>query len=92
MSEKDSSRDRLAAGEVTCEALFAFLLEYLAGELPAARARAFEEHLALCRSCVAYLETYRTTIALARAAERAPELDPAALPAELVTAILAARE
>lgn len=76
---------------VTCEELHAFLDDYLAGELPAERRAEFERHLARCRSCAAYLDGYRATIALARAAHRELELDPAGVPRELVAAILAAR-
>lgn len=91
MREPDIDRDRLAHGRVTCEALIGFLLDYLEGELPAERAQEFEAHLGRCRSCVAYLETYRRTIELARAAERAGEAEPPTMPPELVAAILAAR-
>jgi len=76
---------------VTCEELHAFLDDYVAGALPAERREEFERHLARCRSCAAYLEGYRATVALARAAHRELELDPAGVPRELVAAILAAR-
>jgi anti-sigma factor RsiW len=76
---------------ITCEELHAFLDDYLAGELPAERHDEFGRHLARCRSCAAYLESYRATVALARAAHRELELDPAGVPPELVAAILAAR-
>ena len=76
---------------VSCEEVHAFLAEYLAGELAAARRAEFERHLARCRSCAAYLESYRTTIELARESALGFEIDPAAIPRDLVTAILAAR-
>lgn len=55
--------------EATCRDVIDFLMDYLEGELAPARRRAFEEHLAECPSCVAYLATYRSTIELARGAE-----------------------
>jgi anti-sigma factor RsiW len=57
--------------EATCREVIDFLLDYLEGELDADRRRAFERHLAECPSCVAYLDSYRATIELARGAERA---------------------
>lgn len=91
MNELDFDRERLGEGKVTCEALISFLLEYLAGELSAERQGQFEAHLSRCRSCVAYLESYRKTIELARSSERDPERETPAMPKELVAAILAAR-
>lgn len=83
-----------AGGEelLTCEEVITFLREYLEQELDAAEAREFERHLVRCRSCVAYLDTYRETILLARGAwwEELPGAPPE-LGAELVRAILAAR-
>jgi anti-sigma factor RsiW len=76
--------------EATCREVIGFLLEYLSGELPPERERAFEEHLAECPSCVAYLQTYRSTIRLARET-LAPSGTPEELPRELLQAILAAR-
>lgn len=77
---------------MTCRELVEFLGEYLDDALAAdARAR-FEQHLAACADCAAYLEAYRTTIALGRAAFTHPD-DPVpdGVPEDLVQAILAAR-
>lgn len=67
-----------------------FLMAYLDRELPLAQRLKFEAHLALCRSCRAYLDQYRKTVEIAREAMKA---EPAgALPAppeDLVKAILA---
>lgn len=71
---------------VTCKELIGFLDDYVAGEVAAPRVELFERHLSRCPSCRAYLETYRTTITLARSA--AP--DATTLPPELLTAILSA--
>ena len=64
-----------------------FLGDYLEGSLPAGTRGDFEHHLDVCPSCVAYLQTYRTTIAMTAAAGRAPGVDD--VPEELVRAILA---
>ncbi len=78
---------------ITCQELITFLLEYLARELDPDETAAFERHLALCPSCVAYLETYRKTILLGRGVVRHEEelAPPPQLGDELVRAILAAR-
>jgi anti-sigma factor RsiW len=77
--------------EATCREVIGFLLEYLSGDLPPERERAFEEHLAECPSCVAYLRTYRTTVRMAREA-MVTAGPPEELPRELLQAILAARD
>ena len=64
-----------------------FLTGYLEGSLDEAARADFEHHLDVCPSCVAYLQTYRTTIAMTAAAGRTPQLED--VPEELVQAILA---
>jgi anti-sigma factor (TIGR02949 family) len=76
---------------VTCEELIEFLHAYLDGELAEDRRRLFERHLERCPSCVAYLDSYRRTIALARDSAAPGDPEPPELPEELVQAILAAR-
>jgi anti-sigma factor RsiW len=77
---------------ITCRELIEFLHLYLDGELPPERAAEFERHLTVCDSCVNYLATYRTTIALGK--EACDDLNSpvgAEVPGDLVAAILAAR-
>lgn len=76
---------------LTCQEVITFLFEYLAGEISEERARDFERHLAICPSCVAYLESYRDTIRLGRESVRGIDERPAELAAELMRAILASR-
>jgi anti-sigma factor RsiW len=77
---------------VTCRELVDFLLEYLSGTLSAAEQAAFEEHLADCPDCVAYLSTYQQTIQRSKAIAFQPDVPaPDDAPEELVHAILAAR-
>jgi anti-sigma factor RsiW len=75
--------------ELSCQELVAFLDAYLAGELPPARREVFDWHLAVCTDCRNYLDSYRRTIELGREALRGS--GEAAIPTELIQAILAAR-
>lgn len=72
-----------------CEELISFLADYLDGLLAPEIAATFESHLEGCRSCRAYLATYRETIRMARNAVSAPELNVNEAPEELIAAILA---
>ena len=77
---------------MTCKDFIDFLHEYLSEELPQAQQVRFEEHLAICVSCVAYLSNYRDTMKLAKGAYSDPEGPlPDEVPDELVAAILSAR-
>lgn len=75
---------------MTCKELIEFLYRYVDGELPDAQRAEFDRHMAMCGPCKRYLETYRETIRLSRAAmccgEEAPKM-----PEEMVQAILRAR-
>lgn len=77
---------------MTCREVIDFLMSYLDGDLPAASRAEFERHLAVCKSCVAYLESYRQTVALCHAVQTATETSdpPQPLPPELVAAISSA--
>lgn len=70
---------------IVCREVIAFLDDYVAETLTAERRAEFDRHLIICRSCVAYLESYRETIRMAKAAPPAIE----DVPPELITAILA---
>ncbi len=76
---------------MTCrEHIEQFLCDYVNGELPREQAAAFERHIACCKPCMLYLDSYRKTIAAERACcchVKNPEL--AAVPEELVKAIMA---
>lgn len=82
----------MSAPRLTCRELVEFLDDYTDGRLPGARREAFDAHLSGCPACAAYLRTYRDAVALGRASLRASDEDvPAAIPEQLVQAILAAR-
>jgi len=77
---------------VTCRDFAEFLADYLADELPPEVRNAFDDHLAHCPSCVIYLNTYRDTLVLAKAALEGPHAPlPDDVPEDLVRAIVAAR-
>lgn len=74
---------------MTCREVADFLADYLEGELEAPVHSAFAEHLDACPECVDYLNSYRHTIALAKALRaQAGEASPESVPPELVRAIL----
>jgi anti-sigma factor RsiW len=69
-----------------------FLSGYVQGELPEPQREVFEQHLIDCPPCREYLDSYRMTIDACRVAcchKKNPEL--AAIPNQLIKAILAAR-
>jgi anti-sigma factor RsiW len=68
-----------------------FLMDYVDGTLPPDTLADFEHHLDVCASCVAYLRTYRETIAMAAVAGTAPRMDVQDVPEELVKVILQVR-
>ena len=66
------------AGEtINCREFVELVTDYLEGRLPAVDRERFEDHLALCPGCQAYMEQMRATL---RALGRIPEesLSPAA--------------
>jgi anti-sigma factor RsiW len=76
-----------------CREAIAFLLDYLSNELSAEQRREFEEHLAECPACQAYLQTYQQTIRLGKLVMAEPDaLAAGQVPEDLVRAILAARQ
>jgi anti-sigma factor RsiW len=50
---------------MSCEELVELITEYLEGALPETRKEAFEEHIAICPPCRAYLAEIRKTVAAA---------------------------
>ncbi|MFK7855019.1 MAG: anti-sigma factor [Granulosicoccus sp.] len=76
--------------DLSCSEIIEFLDDYTDKKLPADRYALFEEHLAVCSDCVAYLASYRRTIALTHDVKTLESVADNA-PADLVEAILAAR-
>ena len=78
---------------IPCSEVLEFLWAYVSGELPPERAHEFDRHLSVCPSCVAYLDSYRKTIALSRESFQPDAREPGEedLPEDLIQAVLAAR-
>ena len=82
----------MAVRELTCREVADFLMAYDDGELAPAERTAFDAHLAVCPDCVAYLQSYRATVALGRRAFADEDAAAAeVVPEEVVAAVLAAR-
>jgi anti-sigma factor RsiW len=78
---------------VTCREFVEFLDDYLSGSLPEVERNSFNDHLAQCPSCVAYMRTYRASVRLGRAAlTRSDDSVSGKAPERLIQAILAARQ
>jgi anti-sigma factor RsiW len=75
---------------MTCREILDFLMDYLDGSLSPAQRAVFEEHLAVCPACVAYLHSYQKTVKLGKSLATADQNDD--VPEDLVQAILAARK
>jgi len=75
---------------MTCRELYGFLDEFLEGRLDALTRQNFERHLERCAAFRNYLATYRSTLNVARDAERADAPARTEAPEALVQAILAA--
>jgi anti-sigma factor RsiW len=74
---------------ITCRELIDFIIEYVDGHLENTARHDFERHLGVCPSCRAYLDSYRKTMALTRAAASDERVDD--VPEALVRTILDAR-
>lgn len=78
---------------MTCREFAEFIAEYLADGLPAPQRDDFARHLARCSNCARYLDQYRRTIELGRAAFADEEsMLPSDVPDDLIAAILRARK
>lgn len=83
---------RVMGPMITCRELVEFLWRYVEDDLTPEERKTFDRHLSMCRSCRAYLDSYRKTIELGQ--EAFTDLDAAVpddVPDELVNGILAAR-
>ena len=78
---------------LTCREFIEFLMEFIDCELEPARHKLFLKHLAGCRDCAAYLDSYRATVALGRRVCSEPDkaVGEDEVPEKLIRSILAAR-
>jgi anti-sigma factor RsiW len=80
------------AAVVTCREFADFIGDYLTGELPLDVRARFDHHLELCVNCQRYMTSYEETVKLGQGAFSDDSAAvPAAVPQELIDAILAAR-
>ena len=86
-----ASWHRKTGAMMTCQELLDFLMSYLDDELPTGQRAEFDRHLGVCPACVAYLDSYRRTIALAGRLAAHESAVAAEVPEPLISAILAAR-
>ena len=62
------------------------------GELPPEQTHEFDRHLAVCPSCVAYLDSYKKTVELSHESFQPANCEPEEeMPDDLIQAVLAAR-
>ena len=75
---------------MTCRDVADFLMDYLAGELPAATRDIFERHLRECPECREYLALYQTAVAMGRRAFAVENATAAVvdIPEKLVIAVV----
>jgi anti-sigma factor RsiW len=77
---------------MTCRDFIEFLWRYVQQELDPIERTRFDQHLAVCPDCVAYLSNYNKTIELTKEAMRGPEAPlPQDVPEDLIRAILSSR-
>ena len=77
---------------MTCREIVEFLLDYFNDDLSPEQRVHFEEHLAECPECVAYLFSYRMTVGVTKhALGDIVDTTVDALPEDLRRAILCAR-
>jgi anti-sigma factor RsiW len=77
---------------VTCREFADFMVDYIAGELPAESRALFERHLSRCPKCPQYFEQYKATLAAGKSAFNCPDEEvPGDVPEDLIQAILAVK-
>jgi anti-sigma factor RsiW len=77
---------------MTCREFVEFLWRYTSDELSPEERTIFDTHLSTCRHCVKYLDSYRETIRIGKAAlAPSTETTPTEVPEDLIKAILASR-
>jgi anti-sigma factor RsiW len=74
-----------------CRELAEFLSDYVSGELPVESREHFEFHLSKCKNCHEYLVQYEVTIKAGKIACDEMSDEMAAIPDDLVKAVIAAR-
>ena len=77
---------------MTCREFVEFLWRYTSDELSPEERATFDTHLSTCRHCAKYLDSYKETIRIGKAAiAPSEEAVPAEVPEDLIKSIRAAR-
>lgn len=77
---------------ITCEQFEDFILAYLDDDLMPRQKLVFQMHLMICRECRRYLKAYRAAMQITREALIEDEMLPEDVPADLIAAVIAARD
>ena len=78
---------------MTCKEFIDFLIDYYDGNLSQEEREKFDAHIEVCPDCVAYLESYKSTVSLVKQTHADSEVgEDIEVPASLVNAILAVQE
>ena len=77
---------------MNCEEFHRFMAEYLDGDLCGEQHDFFHDHIERCPPCVDFLESYKSTVDIAKRCECEQEQALKDIPESLVEAILAARK
>lgn len=77
---------------ISCNEFEEFIVAYLDGELSRKKVFLFELHLKVCRECRDYLRAYKSSMNLTKSALAKQQAELEDVPADLVTAVLAARD
>jgi anti-sigma factor RsiW len=80
-----------APAAITCRQFEDFIVSYLDGSLDEDSRQQFEGHIGASKACREYLVAYRETIVLGRRAYDDLDEIPAAVPEDLVLAVLKVR-
>jgi len=77
--------------EIDCKSLENFIIDFLEDNLPAHEKMMFQKHIGECKHCEDYLQGYRKSIELSKAALTGKTSDKVEnIPDDMVAAILAA--
>ncbi len=78
---------------MTCKEFIDFLIDYYDGNLSQEEREKFDAHIEVCPDCVAYLESYRSTVSLVKQTREDSEVgEDIEVPTSLINAILAVQE
>ncbi|MEM7409685.1 MAG: hypothetical protein AAF430_05600 [Myxococcota bacterium] len=83
---------RRVPGMLTCEAFESFMHDYYEGHLPSSVRSRFDIHMTLCPMCQVAFQDYLRAIELGQRLCEDDDTLPAAMPEEMVGAILLARD